>query len=236
MQDRVRAGLRSSLRSVRPHAGGVANAREAVLRSERAASQRRDAALGQARAQGTRSWQPLHRTPVPARRGAGHAVHFASSDADLVARLTSYVAEGLAAGEHCLVIATPEHRAGLRQSLALSGLQDEARRLLVELDAADVAHQLVGDRGTDRAAFDRVLGQVVRSALATHGRVRAFGEVVGLLHDRGELGAALALERFWDDLQRRLGFPLLCAYLDAGTTDGDDFLGQVCATHTHLTR
>jgi hypothetical protein len=231
LQQAVNDRLRSAVRTVRPQLGGVANARDAVLRDERRAGQRRASSLEQARAEGPRGWEPLHRSPVPARRGAGHAVHFASSDADLVARLSSYVADGLAQGDVCVVIATAEHRAGLHQWLAAHGLQQE-QGLLVEHDAEEVLDRLVQDGRLVPEVFHALIASLPQERLRG-GSLRAFGEIVSLLHQRGDLGLALELERLWDDVQRRLGFPLLCAYLDDGTSEAA-FVGPVCAGHTHL--
>jgi hypothetical protein len=235
MQQIVNDRVRTVLRVIRPRSGAVANARDAVENDERAAGLRRDAALEQAASQGPRSWQALHRSPVPARRGAGHAVHFASSHADLVGRLASYVADGLAKGEVCLVIATAEHRAGLRQWLAVNGLEQEGRGELIELDADELLQELLLDGSPDPAVFDLIVGNLFPEDARSRGGIRAFGEMVGLLSARGDLTAALELERLWESTQKRLGFPLLCAYVDLGDSpDVAQFMGRVCAVHTHL--
>lgn len=228
LQDVVNDRLRTAVRAVRPQHGGVANARESVHRDVRHSEQRRASALEQARAQGPRSWVPLHRSAVPARRGAGHAVHFASSDAALVARLASYVADGLADGDVCVVVATAEHRAGLREWFAASGLRQPEPGLLVEHDADELLHRLVRDGRLHPEVFAQLVETFPRS-----GGLRVFGEVVSLLAQRGELRLALELERLWNGEQHRLGFPLLCAYLDDGTAD-PSLVGTVCAVHTHL--
>jgi hypothetical protein len=42
--------------------------------------------------------------------------------------------------------------------------------------------------------------------------VRVFGEMVALLWADGDRNGALVLEELWNDLTRRMSFPLLCAY------------------------
>ncbi|MDP9275804.1 MAG: MEDS domain-containing protein [Chloroflexota bacterium] len=42
--------------------------------------------------------------------------------------------------------------------------------------------------------------------------MRVFGEMVALLWAEGDRNGALVLEELWNDLTRRLSFPLLCAY------------------------
>jgi len=66
--------------------------------------------------------------------------------------------------------------------------------------------------------------------------VRAYGEMVDVLWQRGEQDAAMRLEEYWNELTRLQTFSLLCAYridnLDSGAYGGP--LECVCRTHTHL--
>jgi hypothetical protein len=66
--------------------------------------------------------------------------------------------------------------------------------------------------------------------------VRAYGEMVDVLWQRGERDAAIRLEEFWNDLARLQTFSLLCAYcidhLDPQAYAGP--LECVCRVHTHL--
>jgi hypothetical protein len=66
--------------------------------------------------------------------------------------------------------------------------------------------------------------------------VRAYGEMVDVLWQRGERDAAIRLEEFWNDLARLQTFCLLCAYyidhLDPAAYAGP--LECVCKVHTHL--
>lgn len=224
LADRLRAGLRT----LRPQAGAVANARDAVHAARTAAGERREAAVLQAAAHGPATWMPFS-TGTP--RAAEHAVHFHDSDVELLGRLTSYVADGLARGETCVVIATDAHRRALRQRLALAGLDDSETGRLVDLDAEAVLAGLLRDGRPDPDAFELALGRLVGDLHQRSAPTRAFGEMVGLLTARGEIDAALELEELWNGLQSRFGFPLLCAYpvgsVDAGRRQ------QVCDTHTH---
>jgi hypothetical protein len=226
--------IHAVLRTVRPHSGGLANARDALRRSETRAAERRLGTLELAHSQGPRTWQPLHQRES-GRSRPGHAVHFATSDADLVARLGLYVADGLSAGEVCLVVATAEHRAGLHQWLAANGLEGRGPGRLVEFEAQEVMEALLPGGTLDLAVFDGVVEDVLTPYATSGGGLRVFGEIVDLLHRRGELASALDLERRWEVVQRRLGFPLLCAYVDPG--ESDEWLlavGQICGTHSHL--
>lgn len=212
-----------------PQRGAVENARDAVRLHSVAAAQRREVALLQAEADGTGSWTPLR----PEDGVARHAVQFPHTDGELLALLTAFVVEGLGTGEVCLVIATPAHVVGLRHRLVLAGLGEEADDLLVELDAATTLRSLLRDGRPDAGLFDATVATAVRSARASGRGVRAFGEMVGLLYERGDLCGTLQLEQLWDGLQRRLGFPLLCAY-PAGADDQSELRDLLCAEHSHL--
>ena len=214
--------------ALHPVEGATANAAEAVRQDLRAAAARRAAAVAQAEALSPRSWVPLARPALP---GAEHAVDLCGSDAEQVARLTSYVVDGLAVGDVCIVVATPAHRAGLHQRLRAQGVVD-TDRCLVERDAETVLAGLLRDGHPDAGRFDATVGELVRAA---HGRgraVRAYGEMVGLLASAGRLDDALALERLWERLQGQWRFPLLCAY-PAGQEAPEELRVEALAHHSH---
>jgi hypothetical protein len=231
------AGLvRSVLRVVRPQLGAVANAGDAVEADRRSASQRRESAVSQARTAGPFGWTPIEHPLSPVRSGSGHAVFLYDDDAELVARLASFVADGVACGEVCLVVATRAHLAGLRQRLVVMGLADLLDSgLLVEFDADDLLRSFLCDGWPDPDLFELAVGNVVRSRLADGVAVRAFGEMVGLLTAQGNLPAALQLEKLWDGLHLEHRFPLLCAYPAwAPALDDHDDRERVLARHSHL--
>lgn len=215
------------LRLLPPHAGAVANARDGVRATERRADHRHDLALAQARTLGVGSWAAPDGQPGP----PGHAVHLSAHDTDLLARLAAYVCEGLADGELCLAIATPEHIRGLRRHVELAGLSGVAAELLVVHDAATLLPRLLREGRPDAALFAQHVGGPLRALLSAGVRVRAFGEMVGLLVSAGDLAGALELEQLWDDLQHELGFPLLCTY---PPTRDERFVEQVRRTHSHV--
>jgi hypothetical protein len=228
--------LRSLVRVVRPQQGAVANAGEAIQADRQAARERRESTVSQARAAGPFAWTPLEHPLSPVRSGSGHAVFLYDDDAELVARLASFVADGVACGEVCLVVATSAHLAGLRQRLVITGLADAIDSgLLVELDADAMLRSFMYDDWPDPDLFELAVGGVLRSRLADGTAVRAFGEMVGLLTARGNLPAALQLEKLWDGLHLQHRFPLLCAYpASAGALQDQDDRERVYARHSHL--
>lgn len=146
----------------------------------------------------------------------GHTVQLYESDAFLVDVLTGFVQQGLAAGEACIVIATPLHRKRLETQLRTGGLDLAAARrrgAYIPLDAAQtLASFMVGDT-PDPARFGQVVGRVVTRAAKGGRPVRAFGEMVTLLWLAGNQEAALRLEALWNELRATTSsFALFCAY------------------------
>ncbi len=215
-------------RLLRPLDGATANARDAVHRNTAERERRRDCALQQARALGPAAWTALDACAT----GPAHALDLYTDDAALLTRLSAYVADGLASGETCLVIATPGHLSGLRARLRLSGLDHQAGAgRLLALDAEEVLRRFLRDDWPDPELFDLAVAEVVRAAGMP---LRAFGEMVGLLHARGLDAAAHQLEKLWDALQRSLGFPLVCAYPLSGDREADAELAErACGWHSH---
>jgi hypothetical protein len=84
--------------------------------------------------------------------------------------------------------------------------------------------------------FHEVVGGLIAELRLQWPAVRAYGEMVDVLWQRGERDAALRLEEYWNELGRLQTFALFCAYridpLDSVAYGGP--LECVCKTHTHL--
>ncbi len=165
-------------------------------------------------------------TSGPGRPVHDHEVGFFDDDEALVEHVARFVDDSLRAGSTVVLVVTAAHRAALE--LGLGG-----RGHVRCLDAADLLATFMGDDGPDAERFDAQVGGLLADAAADGRPVRAFGEMVGLLWDAGDVAGAVALESLWNDLAQRLSFSLLCAYLvspDAG--DRLDGLGRVCEQHS----
>jgi anti-sigma regulatory factor (Ser/Thr protein kinase) len=152
-----------------------------------------------------------------------HVVQFYESDADLIARAGAF----LAGDDVPVVIATEPHRAAFAAAL---GEREDA----ILLDAAETLARFMSDGRIDRAAFDAVIGGVIREAAASGRPVRAFGEMVALLWERGDLTGAIELETLWNGLRAAIPFSLYCAYPSASVHGGEHAaeLERICQAHT----
>lgn len=165
-----------------------------------------------------------------------HPVAFYDSDAELVTLLADHVATGLRLGESVVLVATPAHLAALEQVLAQRGLLVAALppEQYLALDAAGTLAGLLVDGHPDRQRFRDVLLPLLDARTAAGRPVRAFGEMVALLWDRGESEAALELEALWNELGQDRSFLLLCAYGTSALAGSLAAVAGVCRSHSQL--
>jgi excisionase family DNA binding protein len=170
---------------------------------------------------------------------AEHFVQFYESDAYLAEAVGGYVAAGLSANEPAIVVATPAHREGIRNSKAMATVDLAAAiadgRYLA-LDAAEVLEQICTNGQPDDARFRAVVEPILARATAGGRRARVFGELVVLLWNRPNRAAAMRLEELWNETVRKYPFSLFCAYpLSAfpGQTDVAPF-ADLCDCHARV--
>ena len=168
-----------------------------------------------------------------------HFVQFYEEDSFLLKSLSGFIAAGLRQGETAIVIATPSHRNALDQHLRLDGLDPEASRLLQQfmvLDAAETLSKFMIGDSPDERLFTQVVGGLIARVSKTGKPVRAFGEMVALLWERGNMDGAIRLEELWNNLGKEHSFCLFCAYPMngcRGEKNGVPFL-HVCKAHTRV--
>jgi hypothetical protein len=145
-----------------------------------------------------------------------HVVQFYGHDRELAERVSDYLRGALDGGGVAIVIATPEHRSEFEARLEQAGADLAAARAdgtYLALDAGETLREILSDGATlDGAAFDRVVGSLIRPAAAAGRPVRAYGELVALLWDDGLVNAAAQLEALWHELSRTQPFSLFCGY------------------------
>lgn len=152
----------------------------------------------------------------------------------LAEAVAGYVAEGLRRGEAALVIATPGHRAAFLAKIKAELPASESQ--LTILDAEETLATLMANGMPQWKPFHEVIGGLIAELRLQYPTVRAYGEMVDVLWQRGEREAAIRLEEYWNDLGRLQTFSLFCAYrmdpLDSHAYGGP--LESVCKVHSHL--
>jgi hypothetical protein len=170
----------------------------------------------------------------------GHDVHFYRTDAHLARTVVDFLADGVAAGQPIVAIATEAHRREFAEGLRARGLDvDElySGRLAVWLDARETLAAFMEGNLPNRELFFATVGDVFERLLNKRSYliIRGYGEMVDLLWRDGNTDGAILLEQMWNDLADRYAYSLLCGYsvenfLHQG---GVDALRRVCTHHVH---
>jgi len=163
-----------------------------------------------------------------------HIVQLYENDEELVDRVGQHLAESLRTGDVAIVVATSGRNHAFETLLAGAGIDVASARAqgsLISIDAESALSRFMVDGRPDPAGFEAVIGGTVRAAAGQGGRsVTAFGEMVGLLWEAGNVPAAIELEVLWNQLGHEVPFSLWCAYRASGE-DAEDF-AEVCALHS----
>jgi anti-sigma regulatory factor (Ser/Thr protein kinase) len=168
--------------------------------------------------------------------GGEHVVQFYDHDGDLARAVGDYLIRGVSAGEVAVVIATEAHRREFEAVMAASGIDTaRARRdgSLIWRDARATLARFMRDGKVDADAFRRVVGTMLREIVGLGSPIRAYGEMVALLWEDGDVLAAIELEKLWNGLAREHHFSLWCAYHTQSVAGEEhaDALHEVCQLH-----
>lgn len=164
-----------------------------------------------------------------------HEVAVYDDDAALVRRVADFVAHSLDGGVPVVTVSRPAHRRGVDELLAARGVDGAAARrdgLLTTLDAAATMSRFMVDGRPDPQLFAAVVDTLVPDGAHT---VSAFGEMVAMLWERGEVVAALELESLWNTALAQHPVRLLCAYPGDVLADADlADVARMCSLHDHV--
>jgi PAS domain S-box-containing protein len=182
--------------------------------------------------------------PDPVRNWVrGHDVQFYDSENYLSTVVSTFLVEGIRAGQPLVIIATEAHCRLFREGMHAAGMRTEELvegRDIVWLDAHDTLRAFMEGDMPNAELFELTVGAVFEKVMA-NGRgyvvTRAYGEMVDLLWRSGKVEAAIAVEQLWNGLALRYAFALLCAYSMGNfvkEAHGTDF-ARICAAHKHVT-
>jgi anti-sigma regulatory factor (Ser/Thr protein kinase) len=168
-----------------------------------------------------------------------HVVQFYEDDSQLARTVGGYLTAAVEDGAVAVVIATEAHWRLFAAELEAAGVDPTGSLLdgsLVMLHAAATMAGFIDAGRVDRSGFDRVVGSVIRRVLESGRPVRAYGEMVALLWEDGDVLAAIELETVWNELARELPFGLMCAYRSEWVQGHEhaDALDEVCHLHTSV--
>jgi hypothetical protein len=169
-----------------------------------------------------------------------HVCQFFDTDESRAEAVAAYIAEGLAKGERVLVVARPVYWATITSHLASSRIDANAevdRGRIIIKDAVDTLRRLSRNGAPDPTGFLEIIAGPVRE-LAELGPLRAYGEMVDILAQRGELNHAIALEHLWTELTRSVALTVMCGYAAAHFVSPASHaaMRSICAAHTAVRR
>ena len=168
-----------------------------------------------------------------------HAVQFYGDESELFKTIGTFLSEGLVAGQPAIVIATPAHSAAIQDALG-SHFIDVARARhmgdLVMLDAEETLGTFMYNGMPDPMLFRRAIGDQIVQTIRGRGRtlLRAYGEMVDVLWQRGQADAAIRLEILWNELASVHTFSLLCGYAIGNFYKETSRIEDVARQHTHV--
>lgn len=154
-------------------------------------------------------------------------------DDELLARCVAWWASAsLVLKGGAILIGRPDKLSRIRRELARVGVDVdghvEAGRLVLA-DAEEVLSRFHGPEGPQREAFRAALDErLARVRVASSsGEVRAWGEMVDLLWERGERSACCRLESLWGEVLDSRDLHLLCSYRVEEGPSADDLADRV---------
>jgi hypothetical protein len=168
-----------------------------------------------------------------------HAVQFYGDESELFRTIGTFLSEGLVTGQPAIVIATPAHNAEILDALS-AHLIDVARARhlgdLVMLDAEETLGTFMHNGMPDPRLFQRAIGDQIEQTIRGRGRtpLRAYGEMVDVLWQRGQAEAAIRLEVLWNELASLHTFSLLCGYAIGNFYKEPSQIEAVARQHTHV--
>ena len=163
--------------------------------------------------------------------GSRHIVQFYETEASLVERAATYLAEGTVAGQALVVLATASHARAIADALAAKAPAAEA---FIHLDTDKLMPALTaGALPIDELMRRRVELALSAAGVSEHASIRYYGRLADQLMTSGNAEASLAVEDFWSSFIATRDMCILCAHsLENFYQDETGYLlNEVCVRH-----
>ncbi len=167
-----------------------------------------------------------------------HSVQIYETDKSFYDTLEGFAGCGFISGDSIIMIATPEHIKVLnerlrRQGFKIDALIEDDRYIIVDADEA-LSEFMVNNK-PDEKLFKLTVKKLLARAGKNGRKVRAFGEMVALLWQRGYAAATVKLENLWHQLQKNESFTIFCAYPKATFTQNPtESIRAICKNHSRI--
>ena len=173
--------------------------------------------------------------PSSSSKTSAHLVQLFDAPRSLADAVSHYLIEGRVAGQHLLAIVRASHWQSIRAYLERRGLPvEESTAHLTVIDARKIRARMMRRGVLDPARMEETLAGMLTELSVARGGLRVYGEIVELFAEEGNFEQACALEDYWNHLQQKSGFTLLCGYSAAHFADprNTHHLRAVCDRHT----
>lgn len=166
-----------------------------------------------------------------------HFVQFYESENHLIRVVTNYAVPSFNNGDAVIILARKNHLSILETAFKRNNVDQPKRcnRLLL-WDAELLADQLAAGGRVRLDKFYELVGSMFSGLNNYSGRIFAYGEVVDVLCERGDHGAAVELESLWDAYTSTRNVTLMCGYnMNDFRREGlDHVFDQICHIHTDV--
>lgn len=169
-----------------------------------------------------------------------HVVQLYDTDEILMNTLTDYATDGIEVGDSVIVIASTPHLKVLKSNLTKLGypldqlIQNDR---FIALDADQTLAKFMVNGKPLEDYFMATIGSITKRARKNGQRIRAFGEMVVLLWQRGNSSGTLELEELWNKFCATESICLFCAYPKSDfNNDAGASVMHVCSAHTKQIR
>lgn len=167
-----------------------------------------------------------------------HLVQVYENERIFLDTLEGFAGTGFLANDSVVIIATSIHLDALNARLRSQGFDLNAlikADQYIPINAEDLLSVFLVDDWIDEDVFNSFITDLVRRAKKRNGKVRAFGEMVAILWEKGNCGATVQLENLWNQLHSKDQFTLFCAYPKTGFTQSTcDSIDIICKQHTKV--
>jgi hypothetical protein len=167
-----------------------------------------------------------------------HMVQIYENEKIFLDTLEGFAGTGFLANDSVVIIATSQHLEALNTRLDSQGF--DLNKLIasdqyVPIDANDLLSAFLVNDWIDERIFNNFVTDILHKAKHHNGKVRAFGEMVAILWDRGLCGATVQLEDLWNRLHENSQFSLYCAYPKIGfTQSSSESIDTICKKHARV--
>jgi hypothetical protein len=169
-----------------------------------------------------------------------HAIQVYDCDKSFLNTLEGFATSGFLNDEAVIVIATPEHLERLNERISKAGFDIKvliASDQYIPVDAHEALAEFLVNDWPDEERFKTFISKVIARARYGNRRVRAFGEMVAVLWEKGLSGATVHLEKLWCALHENDSFALYCAYPKSGfTQEPCESINKICNMHSRIIR